>query len=149
MTASRRLRRATPLCGFLMLMGAGVALANASSASGYYSVNGKNYVNWATAVVLYAGQASGYTAVGPTSGSSIPAGWESARGRMFTESGSLYCESGNVHNGSTVNYGSYTSASSCTRYGSGFNFYSYGVTQGWNGSSYSSYFTFKSPNQTS
>lgn len=132
-----------------MVSQAPIASANATSAQGYYCTNGKCYRNIAGAYVIYAGQAHAGTMVGPQSGHSIPSGWMSARGRMFTQSGALYCEGGNVYNNSTVNYYSLITGNSCTRYGRGFNFYSYGVTRAWRGSDYGNYYTFKSPMQTS
>ncbi len=133
----------------LIVSQAPTANANAVSSWGYYSASGKGYRNQAGAWVIYPGQADVSTYVGPQSGYSIPAGWMSARGRMFTESGALYCEGGNVYNGGTISYPNLTNGTACRRYGSGFNFYSYGVTKSWDGNgSYGNWFTFKSPMQS-
>ena len=136
------------LSAVLIVGSAPLVNANATSSWGYYSAYGKGYRNQAGAYVFYKGQADVSTYVGPQSGYSIPSGWMSARGRMFTESGALYCEGGNVYNGSTVSYPDSTRGSACTRYGSGFNFYSYGVTRSWTGSSYGNWYTYQSPMQT-
>jgi len=127
------------------------ASANSWSDLGYYTVNGKQYVNRAFMWIPYPSQHPGpaiaQTETGPSSGS-VASGWAGSRGRLFTESGALSCEGANTYNGSSMTYPSRVTGDSCTRVQSAV-WYSYGVSQGWTGSSYQPFYTFRSPNQNS
>lgn len=123
------------------------ALAQAGrsdSAYGYVTVNGAQFRNRAfvetsgTEVWALAG-----TSMGHTDGST-PLGHAGARGRLFTAGGVLSCEGLTRYNTTTA----YVAAGSCLQQAKG-GWYSYGVSQAWNGSSYGSYYTFRSANQYS
>lgn len=127
------------------LMGVSSQAASAGSAvssTGYYTVAGIQYLSRAH-IATTPGQASAGTWV-ERNGASTPGGYAGARGRLFTSGGSLSCEGSTLYN--DAGYGVF--AWSCTRSASG-SWYSYGVGYGWNGSSYSPFYTFTSPSQTS
>jgi hypothetical protein len=129
-----------------LLVGGGVAAANAGtadSAYGYYTVAGHQYRNQAV-VATNPGAAAASTGTGWSAGGTT-AGWAGSRGRLFTSGGSLSCEGSNTYNGTT---GTDAVGVSCRKTGSG-SWYSYGVSLGWNGSGYTSFYTYQSPNQTS
>lgn len=109
---------------------------------------GKTYQNRATIVtVTSTHKATASTSTGP-SGFHAPAGWVSSRGRLFTSGGALSCEGVNEYNDSQLENGTVVVGYSCTHTGTG-TWYSYGVSQAWNGSGYTAFYTFKSPNQNS
>ena len=148
---SRARRSAIVLAAFVIGMTVGIAPAiatagTATSATGYYTIAGKQYRNFAK-VYTSTGSATADTWAGPTS-VSVAAGWVGVRGRLFTSGGALSCEGTNHYNGSTMLAGDLFVWNSCVRGGSG-SWYSHGVSLGWNGSGYNSVYTFKSPNQNS
>jgi hypothetical protein len=129
-----------------LLLGSAAGSANAGiadSANGYYTVAGHQYVN--TAIIDTGSDIA--IAITDTSWSAggTPTGDAGSRGRLFTSGGSLSCEGSNTYNSST---GSLAVGYSCDRYTSG-TWYSYGVSLGWNGSGYTSFYTYQSPNQNS
>lgn len=129
-----------------LLLGVGVNAADAGTAyssDGYYTVAGHQYVNRA---IINTGP-SIVVAITNTSWSSgsTPTGWAGARGRLFTSGGSLSCEGSNIYNSSA---GSLAVGYSCNRFTSAA-WYGYGVSLAWNGGGYTSFYTFKSPNQNS
>lgn len=125
----------------------GVAAAGVAVSSwGYFTTNGVQYRNKAE-VVTSTGQAHATAWVGPRY-QSVGSGWVGARGRLFTSGGALSCEGTTTYNGSSLSSGSSHIAWSCIR-SQGGTWYGYGVTYGWNGSSYNPVYTFKSPNQNS
>ena len=130
--------------GFTVGAGATLAAAGtATSAFGYSTINGHEYQNYAT-IVTSTNNARAYTVTKWNSGGTT-AGWAGARGRLFTSGGALSCEGTTSYNP----YDNWTATGySCTRTTSGA-WYSYGVSYGWTGSSYSPFYTFKSPNQNS
>lgn len=129
--------------GFLIGLAPAAAQAGqASSSWGYFTVNGVSYKNQAT-ISTSTGSAGAYTFLGRTSGC-IPSGWGGARARLFNSANTLIQESSILYNsGCVIGFDRVTSRSG------GGTWYSYGVTWGWNGSSYSPSYTFKSPNQNS
>lgn len=147
-------RTALMLAGALltgMIVGAGSSMAmagTASSANGYFSVNGINYSDYAY-VSTSPGSVGAGTLIKGTN-TSVPSGWAGANARLFTSSGSLYYETGFIYNGGSMYAGGYLSqATGDFGVSRGSNWYSYGVVRGWNGGGYNSYYTFQSPNQTS
>ena len=151
LVVSRRRKRGViaALVVLLTLLTAKPALAgSATSAVGYYTVAGHQYLNYAS---VYGDTTNHFsdstTFAGPYSGSS-PAGWVGTRGRHFTSGGALSCEGTTTYNTSTLQSYQTWYSSSCTRSGVG-TWYSYGVSAAWTGSAYQSVFTFKSPYQNS
>lgn len=135
------------LASFLVGFGIQAASAGiATSATGYWTVNGIQYKNNAV-IITGTGNANARTYTGPTS-VSVSSGWVSSRGRLFTSGGALSCEGSNTYNSGTLAAGATVYGSSCTRLTSGA-WYSYGVSQAWNGGGYSPFYTFQSPNQNS
>lgn len=136
------------LTGVSVDMGTSANAGQAVSANGYYTIYGHQYVAYAVINTGYiSGQAhSAYAVtVNQWNGGGTTAGWAGARGRLFTSGGSLSCESSNTYNSTT---GQPANPSSCVRYTAGA-WYSYGVALGWNGSGYTSLYTYQSPNQNS
>ena len=114
----------------------------AYSTVGAFTVAGTNYTNQAY-VITSTGKVSAVSEIDVASGS-VPAGWMGARGRLFNAAGTLIQESATAYTSVTASgLGVPT-----VRTGTG-TWNSYGVTYSWNGSSYSPYYTFRSPNQTS
>lgn len=133
----------------LFLAAPTLAHANASSETLYFTTNGKDYRNRALAAVVYDGQASGHTYVGPVSGVTVPAGWVGAQGRIFNTNGALYCSGNMVYSSRQLTYSDMHYGVSCTRYISGWNFYSQGRVHAWNGiNGYNIIGTYRTPNQT-
>ena len=129
---------------FMASFGATSAYAgNAASSSSYPVVGGATFRNWAT-VNTATNYAISSTLMGHDDGST-PVGHAGARGRLFTSGGSLRCESSNQYNSTTT---SFAAGTSCNAGTSG-TWYGYGVAYGWNGSAYSAYYTFQTPNQSS
>lgn len=132
---------------------AGFGATRASAVStlsmyGYSSVAGNEYQNvavinvndgsdpWAWARTI----TSGYSF-------SAPNGYAGSRGRFYTSSNALWCQSVITYNtGSNSAYGD-----SCLADDTVGNWYSYGVSHGYNPSTgtYGSFYTFKTTNQTS
>lgn len=132
------------MVGFTVGAGATLAAAGTStSAYGYSTINGHQYINWAS-VTTTTNSAQART-VTQWNGGGTTAGWAGSRGRLFTSGGALSCENTTVYNPSN---GSIASGYSCIKNTVG-SWYSYGVSYGWNGSSYNAFYTFKSPNQSS
>jgi hypothetical protein len=131
------------LAGFLVMFIPAAANAGvADSAYGYYTVYGHQYQNQAI-ISTSTGSAVGFTYNSWYTGSN-PTGWAGAQGRVFSSGGTLECHG-------TIEYNSapgYVAGSDCVYYASGA-YYSYGVAYGWNGSGYSPFYTYKSPNQNS
>lgn len=130
--------------GLLVGFGSQAAFAGyAQSAYGYFTSGSQQYGNYA--YISTADKSA--TAVTSTqfSGGGTQVGWAGSRGRLFTSSGALRCESTNQYNGQ-YNYPAF--GYSCNPGSSG-TWYSYGVSLGWNGSGYQSFYTFQSPNQNS
>jgi hypothetical protein len=132
-----------------IVVGAGTApsiAAVAYSSVGQYTVGSYTYRNYAT-VNTNPGIANAITDTAPW-GFTAPSGWVGARGRLFTSGGALSCEGTNQYKSGSTPSGTYFGAASCSRLTSG-TWYSYGVSLGWNGSGYQSFYTFLSPNQNS
>jgi hypothetical protein len=134
----------TAASGLLVGLGAQAAFAGyAQSAYGYFTSGSQQYMNYA--YISTSNQTA--TAVTSTqfSGGGTQIGWAGSRGRLFTSSGALRCESTNQYNGE-YNYPAF--GYSCNPGTSGA-WYGYGVSLGWNGGGYQSFYTFQSPNQNS
>lgn len=132
------------LAGFLAGVGAQPAVAGyAESARGYFTAGGTQFSNYA----YISTSAKSATAVTSTqrTGGGTPSGWAGSRGRLFTSGGAMSCEGVNSYNSGS---GTVAFGYSCTRR-SGGTWYSYGVSIGWNGSGYSSFYTYRSPSQNS
>lgn len=126
----------------LMISGAAPASAgSAESAVSALSANGKSY-SASAAVYTKTGSAWAYSRLDSKSGN-VASGWMGANGRLFTSGGTLVKEGGFSYNSGAA---SGISIPSGTYYKSG-TYHSYGVVRVWNGSSYNSHYTFKSPNQ--
>ena len=113
----------------------------AYSSDGYFTVAGNQYINVAY-IHTSTGSAVATTSTGFSNGAT-PTGYAGSRGRLFTSGGSLWCEGSNTYNSSA-----FAAGYSCNSRTSG-SWYSYGVSLGWNGSGYNSYYTYQSPNQNS
>lgn len=137
------------LAGALISAPLAATAGTATSAESAYSVGGRGYNNQAKIVTNTTGSAGAGTALAYTSVStqtgSVPAGYMGARARMFNSSGTLLQQSGITYN--SANNVSYMSVNTY-RSGHGVR-QSWGVTWGWNGSSYGAFYTFKSPFQNS
>lgn len=128
---------------FLTGLGAQSALAGtAQSDTGYYTAGGTQFKN-AAIIATAPGQAQALTVTERSSGST-PAGWAGSRGRLFTSAGALSCEGTTTYNTA----GNQAHGASCSRSTHG-TWYSYGVSEAWNGSGYNPFYTFLSPNQNS
>jgi hypothetical protein len=140
----RRLIAAVMLSAFVMSFGAGAAFAgDVWGTTGYYTVAGIQYENFAR-IKTTTGQASAESWARKVGGNT-PIGYAGARGRLFTSGGALSCEGSFGYNPSNT---AYAVGGSCTRYYSGA-WYSYGVTEGWNGSGYDAFYTYRTVNQNS
>lgn len=134
---------ATLVSTFLVGFGAQPAFAGvADSAFGYFTAGSTQYANRAT-ILTSSLNAQARTTTYRNSGST-PAGWAGSRGRLFTSGGALSCEGTTIYNPALYPAHGF----SCTRLSSGA-WYSWGVSQGWNGSGYNTFYTYKSPNQNS
>jgi hypothetical protein len=105
------------------------------------SANGKSYTASAR-IYTKTASAWAYSSIDSKSGN-VPSGWMGANGRLFTSGGTLVKEGGFSYNsgaasGISVPSGFYNKSGT---------YYSYGVVRVWNGKSYNSHYTFKSPNQ--
>lgn len=130
----------TFLAAFTVTFGAQAALAYGavySSTSQYY-VAGHWYDAYAVIYTVPASYASAGTKSSFTGGGTY-AGWAGARGRLFTQDDYLSCEGLNMYNPSD---GALANANSCSNY-QAYNWYSWGVARGWNGSGYNDFYTFK------
>jgi len=142
-------RRAVAAWSLALLVGLGVGITTeaaqattAQSSTGYYTVGGHQYANTAYVFTYSPPAASAQTYTQWSTPTTSP-GYAGSKGRLFTGSGSLSCEGSIQYNSGQAAVGS-----SCTRSTSG-TWYSYGVSYGWNGSSYSPFYTYQSPNLNS
>lgn len=144
--ASRRLVLLAVLMGLVgFLLAYSPMSSDAGTAYGSwggYSVGGRDYQNRAW-VSTSTGSAGARTDVRPTSGCA-PSGYMGARARLFNSGGSLIQESSIVYNSVCAN-----SMTVPTNRSASGTWYSYGITWGFNGSGYNSFYTFVSPNQSS
>ena len=144
---SKQLRRTlitVTVSGLLIGAGSQAAFAGqAQSAYGYFTSGSQQYMNYA--YITTTDKNSSAVTSTQFSGGGTQVGWAGSRGRLFTSSGAMRCESANQYNGE-YNYPAF--GYSCNPQTSGI-WYSYGVSLGWNGSGYQSFYTFQSPNQNS
>lgn len=128
------------------VVGDAVAAYAVNSATGYFTVNGHQYSNYARLDVSTAsgGAGSGQTTTQWASGCTS-AGWAGSRARLFDGStGAL------VYQDPTIRYNSACSIALSGVVQSGHRaWYSYGVSWGWNGSGYSAYYTYQTVSQNS
>lgn len=127
----------------------GALAGTASSAYGYYTVNGINYKNNAAINTNhdFNHQAYGVTLVRSTN-VKIPSGWAGALPRRHNSSGALLCTGTWTYNSGELAVNTPLNPSGC--FINNHSIYSTkGQTRGWTGSSYSTYNTFLSPNQNS
>ena len=121
-----------------------------TGSTGQSTVAGRAYHNSAT-IATYPGsnhQASALTNTAPW-GFTAPAGWVGSQGRLFKSAGgALYCAGSTSYNGSSSASGTFSSGSSCIVHIASA-WYSYGISYGWNGNGYDSFYTFLSPVQNS
>ena len=130
--------------GLLIGAGSQAAFAGyAQSAYGYFTSGNQQYMNYA--YISTSDKSSVAVTSTQFSGGGTQAGWAGSRGRLFTSSGALRCESTNQYNGA---YNTPALGYSCNPQTTG-SWYSYGVSLGWNGSGYQTFYTFQSPNQNS
>lgn len=112
-----------------------------------FSAGSYNYLG-KSAVVTGTNSATGDAYTAPN-GFTANSGWLGSTGRLFTSAGSLSCQSVARYNSGTYPSGYYWITRSCTR-GYGGNWYSAGISSGWNGSgSYVLRSHPRSPNQSS
>lgn len=134
-----------------LTLGLGPAAASAGTVSGsvgLYTVDGYRYRNYAViATTTSPHYATAYTFTGPNSGS-VPAGYPGSRGRLFEQDGAMYCEGSNTYSSATITYPNTQGGISCQAHTAGA-WYSYGVSLAFNGSGYTSFYTFLSPDQNS
>jgi len=124
---------------------AAVAAGYAFSNNGYYTVAGRQYVNYAFLDAQTNPYAYAQTRTGPYSPSSSPTGYVGSRGRLFIQStGAMSCEGTTSYSNTSLTYPSNWSNQSCTRYSHG-SWYSYGVSYSWNGNGYNPWYTFRTP----
>lgn len=133
------------LVGGVVGWGGGLAYASTVFANpGYIGpINGINYVNNTSIENSPDRQVS--TIIGKNGSGTVPTTWMGARARSFKNSNDTLCNQGNWgYNASpaaTFAKAAGVGASGC---GVGY-YYSYGVTQEYNGNGYNSHFTYKSP----
>lgn len=121
----------------------------ATSQHGLYTISGRVFHNYAKIETYPSNnsQADASTFTGPENWSAPP-GWVGSRGRLFKSTGALSCEGTTQYNSSTLAAKTYVYGFSCFRFQGG-TWYSYGVSAGWSGTAYQSFYTFRSPNQNS
>jgi len=141
--------RALVLVAFLSAFGVsastGVAYAVSTSAygnPGFFTVGGITFENVAHVTTDASAHWANATTVTQKYGGTTPAGAAGSRGRLFIPNEVLMCEGVNT-------YGTTSSPSavgrSCTKTNTISEWYSWGVSLGWNGNGYNSYYTYKSP----
>jgi hypothetical protein len=127
--------------------GSAVALAGtAYSADGFYTINGIDYYDYAG---IHTDHANNHKAHASTTARSLdgnlPSGWIGALPQRRDSSGALLCTGTWFYNsGSSAGIGTV----GCMIYNHSI-YSSKGQTRGWNGSGYTTYNTFLSPNQNS
>lgn len=127
-----------------IMFGAAISVANAGRASGYYRYY---YVGWtlnnnqATVYTHNYTGARAYTWVG--SAVNEPPGHLGARARLYNDAGSLVRDSGWYYNPWVC--GGFSYSTSVTYVSD--NYFSYGQSRGWNGSTYVTYATHSTPYQ--
>jgi hypothetical protein len=112
---------------------------------GYFTYSGHQYNNKAY-VSSVPNNALAGTGLGPTaaSGYTAPSGWLQVKGRLFDDTtGSEYCESGFLPNGTATGPGKWIYAGSCNALTHGL-WYSYGVTKVFDGYNWAAYYTLRS-----
>jgi len=146
----RRWWAAAFLLAFLLSATSGAALAGtATSSSGYYTINGINYRNYAAINTNHGfnHQAYGVTVVTPRN-TSAGSGWVGALPRRHNSSGALLCTGTWKYNSGTLAVNQFLNPTGC--FINNHSIYSSkGQTRGWTGSGYSTYNTFLTPNQNS
>lgn len=126
------------------------AEGGATGATGYYTVYGKDYANYA---FVYAGYYNNvaYANAGtrvqcdPIT-NKVPSGYMGAKARLYISSDKLVASTSFVYNSKETNalnsdFASLNPAKASDAY------YSYGITAAYNGDGYTQYYTFKSPAQ--
>ncbi|MDP2400824.1 MAG: hypothetical protein Q8M66_02495 [Actinomycetota bacterium] len=116
----------------------------AYSSYGYYTVYGIGYRNRAS-VYTYSDRGFAATDVFTYPAQNVPSGYMGALARLYNSSGTLVRQSTWRYNsGSASGLGATTSDSYTIPTGV---YYSLGQSRAWNGSGYTTYNTFRSPNQ--
>ncbi|WP_028594321.1 hypothetical protein [Paenibacillus assamensis] len=124
----------------------------ATSSTGYFTVNSKNYSNnsvIATDTINGTSFANSWSTVQTypaSSSNNVPAGYMGSKARLFNGNDELIAETSWVYNDKTTyvldsRIATRKPAVSRTAY------YGYGITAAYNGNGYSQYYTFKSPKQ--
>lgn len=131
------------LVGIFLSMGALVAYAGVANSVyvSYGPVLGYTYKNQAS-ISTGGSSAAAYTWVQNYNYANVPTGYMGAKAMMYNSAGTLVTYSDYLYNSSP----SYGFNQMITRSASG-TYYSKGLTQAWNGSSYYTYNTAQSPNQ--
>ena len=145
----RRLIAATLVASAAFVTGAttGVAYAgSAYSATGYFSIAGRNYSNDAGIHTNHVNNHRAHASTGiDHSGGNLPSGYMGALPMRRNSSGALLCQGTYYYNDGPAsgisNVGCFINNHST--------YSSKGATRAWNGSGYNSYWTFLSPNQNS
>jgi hypothetical protein len=149
----KRVRIAAAVVATFVVAFAGSLSVSAAAAGSASSIYGNGYVRPYTYVNFSqinttANRVQAVTVTGGANGQSITTGWAGARGRVFTcRSGALAFEGSNAFNPTihdpAVGWSPLAGA------GTGASFDTYGVSLGWNGSGYSSFYTYRTACQTS
>lgn len=133
-------------------LGAGIATASATTSAsgqvGYYTVDGIGYANQSFVEAPLNGyDAYAYTGVWTTGGENVASGWMGVLPRLYQADGALCAQNSGYSYNSGAASGIYIGKyGSC---GTAYAYYSYGVTESWNGNGYSAFFSFRSPNVNS
>ncbi len=134
------------LVGALAVSGAVPALAIVSN-NGYFTVAGNQYLNYAGLNTDTAGAGTAaVSTVTQFSSGCAPSGYAGSRGRLFDGSTTALVVQDTVFRYNSG--GTCFAFSSASASGHRVN-YSYGVSQGWTGSGYNSYYTYLTTNQNS
>jgi hypothetical protein len=137
------------VCGAILAGGALFAMPNAAfagnadGARAVFTVNGQSYVDYST-ILTSSGSEYANTATGPSSGT-VATGYLGSRGRLFNDAGTMQCQSAIAYNTQSLVAGQYWNGQ-CANSLHG-NFYSYGVSFGWNGSGYNASYNFRTVSQ--
>jgi hypothetical protein len=123
----------------------GASAGVASGSPRYYTVNGISYGNEAV-VLTSTGKVTAAVTTGSTN-KSIPSGWAGSYSKIFSSAGALKCSSGWVYNSATL-AARQSVVAFCDKNLKG-TYYADGDTRAWNGGSYNTYGTYRSPNQNS
>jgi len=135
-------------CGVLLGIGSEVFAGVANGTMGYYGpIDGYSYENQATIYTFASGLGQGASAqvyAQNQAQANVPSGYMGAYAQLWNSSGALIESSGWIYNNGPA-YQQDASTGTYTTHGT---YYSTGFTAAYNGNGYTTYSTFRSPNQT-